>query len=258
MKQRGTILRDTRAGEGLVVINGRQYPFTLEGVWRSNEAPAVNMTVDALFDEAGALTSLLAVPDAQLAREKADEAMAVVKARGGQLAARVGTGTLVGTGLLAMAWFALNTVSVQLTPGMKIGMSLWKLLGVLNASGDAMSALAGNGGSTGIYGVLAIAALAGPAASHLVRDTRAQLANCLPLLFLLGVGVAFYLGISSSLSQAQGAAMAFGGSAAVDVVGAMTREVMRAISIGAGGYLGGAVSLYFAATGVLKFLAKRG
>jgi hypothetical protein len=52
--------------------------------------------------------------------------------------------------------------------------------------------------------------------------------------------------------------VAFGGSSAADVVGAMTREVMRAISIGAGGYLGCAVSLYFAATGVLKYFAKRG
>ncbi|NMV37303.1 hypothetical protein [Ralstonia insidiosa] len=257
MKQRGTILRDTRTGPGLVIVNGHQHPLTLEAVWRSGEAPAVNMTVDAQFDETGALTALFAVPDAQLAREKADEAMAAVKARGGQLAARVGTGTLVGTGLLTIAWFALNTVSVQLTPGMKIGMSLWKLLSVLNTSGDAMAALSGNGGGTGIYGALAIVALVGPAASYFVRDTRAQLANCLPLLFLLGIGVAFYSGISGSLSQAQSAAMAFGGNGAADMVGAMTREAMRAISIGAGGYLGCAVSLYFAAVGVLKFLIKR-
>lgn len=258
MQQRGKILRDTRTGPGLVIVDGRQYPFTLEGIWRSGEAPAVNMTVDVQFDEAGVLTALLAVPDAQLAREKADEAMAAVKARCGQLAARVGTGTLVGTGLLAVAWFALNTVSVQLTPGMKMGMSLWKLLGVLNASGDAMAALSGNGGSAGMYGVLAIVALAGPAASYFVHDARAQLANCLPLLFLFGIALAFYSGISSGLSQAQGAAMAFGGNGTADVVGAMTREVMRAISISAGGYLGSAVSLYFAATGVLKFFAKRG
>ncbi|MBA9870023.1 hypothetical protein D7S79_09955 [Ralstonia insidiosa] len=170
----------------------------------------------------------------------------------------MGMGTLVGTGLLATAWFALNTVSVQLTPGMKIGMSLWKLLGMLNTSGDAMAALSGNGGSTGMYGVLAIAALAGPAASYFVRDARAQLANCLPLLFLLGIGMAFYAGISSSLSQAQSAAAAFGGNGAADMVGAMTREAMRAFSIGAGGYLSCAVSLYFAATGVVKFLTKRG
>ncbi|NMV38563.1 hypothetical protein [Ralstonia insidiosa] len=257
MQQRGRILRDTRTGPGLIIVNGRQYPFTLEGVWRSNEAPAVNMTVDALFDDTGELTALVAVPDTQLAREKADDAVAVLKARGGQLAARVGTGTLVGTGLLAMAWFALNTVSVQLTPGMKMGMSLWKLLGVLNASGDAMAALSGNGGSSGMYGVLAIVALAGPVASYFVRDAHAQLANCLPLLFLLGIALAFYLSISNSLSQAQGAAMAFGGSGAADVVGAMTRQVMRAISIGAGGYLSCLVSLYFATTGVLKFFAKR-
>ncbi|CAJ0816179.1 hypothetical protein [Ralstonia flaminis] len=258
MKQRGTILRDTRTGPGLVIVDGRQHPFTLEGIWRSGEAPAVNMTVDAQFNEVGTLIALFAVPEAQLAREKADEAMVAVKARGSQLVARMGMGTLVGTGLLATAWFALNTVSVQLTPGMKIGMSLWKLLGVLNTSGDAMAALSGNGGSTGMYGVLAIAALAGPAASYFVRDARAQLANCLPLLFLLGIGMAFYAGISSSLSQTQSAAMAFGGNAAADMVGAMTREAMRAFSIGVGGYLGCAVSLYFAATGVLKFLAKRG
>ncbi|MGM3277372.1 hypothetical protein [Ralstonia sp. 24A2] len=143
MQQRGKILRDTHSGTGLIIVDGRQHAFTLEGIWRSSEAPAVNMTVDAQFDETGTLTALFAVPDAQLAREKADEAMAAVKNRGRQLVA-------------------------------------------------------------------------------------------------------------------QSAALAFGGNGAADMVGAMTREAMRAFSIGAGGYLGCAVSLYFAAAGVLKFLAKRG
>jgi hypothetical protein len=259
MKKRGKVLRDTSAGSGLVVVDGQQYPFALEGIWRSNEAPTVNMTVDALFDEAGALIELLAVPDAQIAREKADQAMAVMKTGGGQLVARVGMGTLVGTGLLAAAWFVLNTVSVQATPSMKIGISLWQLLGVVN-SPNALQALGGGGGA-GIYGLLAIIALAGPAASYFVRDARAQLANCLPLLFLLGVSVALYSGISSSLEQAQGAAMAFGGGDAAKMADSMmraaTRQAMNAISIGLGGYLGGAVSLYFAAIGVIRFLARR-
>ncbi len=76
MQQRGKILRDTHSGTGLIIVDGRQHAFTLEGIWRSSEAPAVNMTVDAQFDETGTLTALFAVPDAQLAREKTDEAMA--------------------------------------------------------------------------------------------------------------------------------------------------------------------------------------
>ena len=39
MSKRGMALRDPYAGPGLLIVEGQQYPFVLEGVWGS-EAPA--------------------------------------------------------------------------------------------------------------------------------------------------------------------------------------------------------------------------
>jgi hypothetical protein len=53
MTKKGRVLRDTSAGEGLVFVEGNQYPFRLEGMWRSEYAPKTNMAVDVDFDDAG-------------------------------------------------------------------------------------------------------------------------------------------------------------------------------------------------------------
>ena len=66
MTRRGKILRDTSAGNGLVVVDGQQYPFMLEGTWRSEVPPAVGMTVDAEIKDAGQIVSLLVVQESQL------------------------------------------------------------------------------------------------------------------------------------------------------------------------------------------------
>ena len=56
--KRGRILRDTTTGEGLVFVDGNQHAFRLEGMWKSEYAPKVNMTVDVEFDDAGRLVAL--------------------------------------------------------------------------------------------------------------------------------------------------------------------------------------------------------
>ena len=257
MNQRGKILRDTSTGPGLVSIAGRQHTFTLEGVWRSEQAPAVNMTVDALFDDAGQLVHLHAVSDSQLAREATDEALAAVKQRGNALVARFGARTLGAMGLLAVAWFFLNTMTVQVSSNYKVGVSLWKMLGLINAPGGMINALGGNGGSAGFYGVVAVVALLAPLAPYFVRDPRAHLANLLPLIFMVVLVIGIYMNISDGISQAQGAATMFGGKQAADFASELVREALKAVSIGLGGYLAVLVSLYLAATGVLGWKAAK-
>lgn len=41
--KKGGVLRDTSGGEGLVFVEGNQYAFQLEGIWRSEYAPRTNM-----------------------------------------------------------------------------------------------------------------------------------------------------------------------------------------------------------------------
>ena len=60
-KQPAVVLRDTSAGSGLLMVEGRQVPFRLEGIWRSSVAPRPDMQVEAEFNGEGQLVGLRAV-----------------------------------------------------------------------------------------------------------------------------------------------------------------------------------------------------
>lgn len=265
MKKRGKILRDTNAGPGLLIVEGKQFPFTLEGMWQSERAPHTGMAVEVEFSGDDRICAIVALPEAQLAREQADLALAAARARGAQLASglvgRVGMQTLLALGALACAWFVLNTVSVQVGPGYNVGLSFWKLLAVLNAPSGVLASLGGGSDSTGMYGVLAIAALVAPLAPYFWRDRRANLGALMPLALMLFVAFSAYSGIRSSVGEAQTAASAFGGVEAARMMAemqqSMAAQAMRAVSLGAGFYLAIAASLYFAAKGGVRYLADR-
>jgi hypothetical protein len=57
----GTIIKTPGSTQGLLIVEGQQKPFTLEGVWKSPVAPAVNMAVDVEFDSAGFVKGLTAL-----------------------------------------------------------------------------------------------------------------------------------------------------------------------------------------------------
>jgi hypothetical protein len=226
------------------------------------------MVVDVVLDAAGSLATVTPVTESQLAREQAELAMHTAKAKGGELAAgltaRFGMPTLVAMAVLLAGWFFLNTVAIQVSAEYGMGLSFWKILGVLNAPAGLMSglgSLGAGGGSSGIYGFLCVVALVAPLAPQFWKDKRAHLGGLLPLAFMLLVAAMVYFGISDSMKQAQGMAGAFGGAQAArmaDSMGsAMLREAMRAISIGAGGYLSLLASLYLAGRGTIKFLAAK-
>lgn len=265
MTKRGKILRDTSAGNGLLMIEGQQYPFTLEGMWRSEQAPRTGMTVEAQFAADGSISALQPVTDAQLAREQSELMLAAARAKGGafatDLVGRLGVPLLAGLGLLALAWFVLNSVVVNVGPQYSVGLSFWKLLGVLNSPNSVMSSLQGGSAGAGLYGLLAVLALLAPATPRLWHDSRAHLAALLPLVFMLLVAVMFYHSIGNAVDEARSSAAAFGGAAAAQMVAemqsSMQREAMRAVSLGLGFYLACATSVAFAVNGTIKYLAAR-
>lgn len=67
---RGSILRDTQAGPGLISVAGRQFSFTLEQHWRSERPPTVGARVDVQLN-GDELAGVALVDDAQLAKEMA-------------------------------------------------------------------------------------------------------------------------------------------------------------------------------------------
>jgi uncharacterized membrane protein (GlpM family) len=256
MKKRGKVLRDTNAGPGLLSVEGQQYPFNLEGLWKSDTAPKPNMVVDVEFGEGNSIRSVQPIAESQLAKEQAEVALLAAKEKGMQFAsgltAKFGVATIVAMALLVVGWFFLNTVSVKMI-GVKAGMTFWQILSVVNSPMAGMAALGGGSSNTGIYGLLAVLALLGPLVRYFWKDRRAYLAGLLPLFFMVFVGIMIYVGIMDI-----GAQSGLGGKEAAKMAADIAKSTLDAIGIGLGGYLSVAVSLYFAGTSGMKFLAYRG
>ena len=85
MMKRGKVLRDPRTGPGLtdprltlpglLMIEGRQYWFCLEDIWKSEIPPRPGLTVDVKLDHAGRILAITAVSDSQLAEEQAERSV---------------------------------------------------------------------------------------------------------------------------------------------------------------------------------------
>lgn len=71
MRKRGKVLRDPFAGPGLLMVEGRQYPFSLESLWKSEGPPKPGLPVDIEFGQSGQIIAISVVPESDLAREKA-------------------------------------------------------------------------------------------------------------------------------------------------------------------------------------------
>jgi hypothetical protein len=215
------------------------------------------MTVDAEFNDAGQLVSLIVVQDSQLTKEQAQAALLAAKGKGAEIfsgiVARVGAINLVAALLLIIGWLFLNAVSIQ-SPVGNMSFTFWQLLGFVNASNALDVAMqAGTGSSSaGIYGFLAFLCLLGPFVRYVWKDKLAVLGGVLPLLFMLIV----WLIAHSKFNSAMGA-----GAPGVDpndpMVKEMTQQVSQAISIGIGVYLSVIACLYFAAMGVKDFLGAK-
>ena len=252
MSKRGRILRDTNAGPGLVTVEGQQHQFTLEGVWKSAVPPKPDMAVDVDFAADGAVSSIAAVPESQIAKEQAELVMAAARDKSKAVAtaavAKFGLPSLVATGLLFVGWFFLTTVSIR---DARLDLTFWQLLGYVNAGGAMQAIIEGRGSpSAGLYGLLAIVALAGPFIHYFWKDKRAVLGGTLPLLFMLVIAL-----VARNEIVNAGGADATG--VPPEVLKQMRDQAMQAISMGMGAYLSLLVALYFSAVSVKNFLVSR-
>jgi hypothetical protein len=255
MKKRGKVLRSADSGPGLLMVDGQQYVFSLEGMWKSEVPPRLGMVVEVEFEQYGKIHAIYAIAESQVAREQTEAALTVAKEKGSalvsSLVARFGLHTLVATGLLIIGWVFLAAASIQ-TPLGKLDFTFWQMLGFLNSSNSFEAYMQGsrNQPSAGFYGFLALLAIVGPFLHHFWNDERAALGGVLPLLFMAVIGLMIRSNIESSLGGATGQMAA--------VMKQMRDELMAAISLGFGSYLSGLVSLYFAAIAVKQFRVAQG
>ncbi len=82
----------------MLMIEGRQYRFCLEGVWKSEAPPKPGLAVDVKLDHAGQILAITAVSESRLA-EEAERSLGTAKAAGakilGRIAAKCGMSSLL-------------------------------------------------------------------------------------------------------------------------------------------------------------------
>jgi len=198
-KLRGTIVKVPDAGPGLLMINGQQKQFTLEGIWESSVAPAPNMTVDVDLDASGSVTAVRVVDAQQIAREQMKQLSGVAQERGkeaaelakqglGALAARMGAVTLGCAVLVWVAWFFFPVASID-TGGGRMSYTFWNLIGL--DFNDLLSLAAG--GRHGFFSLLGLIAIAVPFAAPFARTAWSRYLNAAPLAYLV-VGLIIMFG----------------------------------------------------------------
>jgi len=269
--RRGRILRDTSRGDGLVFVDGKQYLFRLEGMWKSEFAPKVNMLVDVAFDDAGRLTALRSAPVEAVAAEQTAQALSAAKATTRtlaedvrsdavpalvQYAQAIGYPTLVAIAALLLGWFYFSYFSMAVGVGGRLGVTFYGALKFLNIRGiqDLVS-----GGSAGIYGLLCLLCCGAVLLPWLWRDRRANYAMLAPLVFMLLASFLIHHKFSGQMSDLQSSASQFGPAGdprmrqfAAQFANSMVVQLRNSISLGFGAYLSLAACLYLAWRGTRR------
>ena len=271
--RRGRILRDTAAGNGLVFVDGKQYLFRLEGMWRSEFAPTVNALVDVEFDERGQLIALRSAPVEAVAAEQTTQAFNAAKASTRTLAhdvrsdalpamvqhaQAIGYPTLIALAALLLGWFYFSAVSMSLGSGGRLAATFYQLLKLLNVRG--IQDLAGGGGA-GIYGLICFVCCGAVLLPRVWHDRRVHYALLAPLVFMVVIGLLVRHKFAVQMSGFEDAASQFGSQAgslgdprarqfASQFADRIVAQARNSISIDFGAWLSLAAGIYLAWQGI--------
>jgi hypothetical protein len=205
-RSRGTIIKVPDTSPGLLAYNGQHTPFTIEGIWRSPVAPAINMTVDVATDASGGIVGLSAVDSQQLAKEKLDQFSGVAQERGkqaaeiakqgvGALAARMGKVPMIATVVMWFAWFFLPAFTASMIIDSK-SFTFWEFLGI-----DFGHSMAGFSVDHGFFSIIGFLAILAPFIAPFVPHPKAKFLNAAPIAFLVLAFIRFKWDISHALGQ---------------------------------------------------------
>jgi hypothetical protein len=228
------------------MIDGQQFRFWLDGVWRSQVMPTRGLVVEVDLDHSLQITGMAAVPESQVGRAQAELAIldnSPSESTAGPQTPRFLASAFIASGLLLVGWFFLTTISIAIPVVGKVDLTFWQLLGLLNTP-DAFDAVDRANLSAGIYSVFAAIVLTGPFLQHFWKDRRALLAGVAPLLFMIMIGIAAHSRVRQAFVP--GAYPQVGGLG-----------VLNGISFGFGAYLTAMIGAYFAFTGVRQFALAR-
>lgn len=262
MIKRGRILRDTNSGAGLISAEGKQYEFTLENSWDCDLPPKVGMVVDLELDNDGKLTAAWAVDQKELAKEQANLILNVIKEKSlvyyNSMSELLGKPVLMATVALFVGWFIFSTINISFGGKDGLSFTFWQILGLVNNASNVSAAMMGGDSGKGLYGILCIAALAGPFVFIFWKNPLAHLGNCLPLLLILLVVGSSYMSYADQMNAGREAMGALGDAKAQkmmeDIADQAWKQAMQMFSIGLGAHISLAASVFLAFIGVKKFL----
>jgi hypothetical protein len=193
-KVRGTIIKVPDASPGLLMIGTNQKRFTLEGTWKSMTAPAANQTVDIELDDAGHITAISVVDQAQIAREKFTDLSSKLSGAIGDITKSPGAGNaqeilrklVVRKGMVTQAASALLWISLFFMTGYKLELgfigsqsySLWDFVGL------TVNAGAGPEVNHGFWGLIGLVCVFAPIIIPFISNPLAKFGNALPLVYL--------------------------------------------------------------------------
>ncbi len=206
---RGTIIKVPDATPGLLLLGGRQYSFTLEGVWRSAVAPATNQSVTVELDGAGMLRSITVVDPQQIAKEKLAELSGVAQERGkvvaGQLqsgvsalASRMGAPTLALAVLIWIVWFLFHAAGVGGGGQDVASYTFWTLIGT-DFANEAAAMIGGH--SRGWLRLIGFCAIVAPFLAPFIRTTWSRYLNAAPLAAVLLGWLVVHENMASTFGQ---------------------------------------------------------
>jgi hypothetical protein len=248
MRKRGKVLRDPCAGPGLVMIEGQQYRFSLEGIWKSESPPKPGVVVHVDLDRNFKIVAITAVSESQLEKEQQEAAREKERVSLAKLFAKFGAANMAAAGLLVLGWFFLTSLSIQIPVFGKLEFTFWQILSLLHSNSAFAAMERGVRPSTGIYGLLALVTLAAGLVHHFWQDKRVALAGLAPLIFM---GIIAMMS-RSEIESGPGADL---GGAYREVARQARSEAVGGLSFGAGAYLSILVGIYFAAVAIKQFLA---
>lgn len=241
MSKRGRVLRDPHMGPGLLIVEGKQYPFFMEGVWRSEVPAKPGLVVSVDFDANENIVGISAVPLAQLDKERTERVPPRSSFRNMVFDSwDLGTGSpglAAVAGLMTISWFSFNAVSIHLPLFGKIDLTFWQILGYLNAGGLSRASDVGISPDPGVFGFLAILVLAGSFLPYIWKDQRAWVAGLLPLAFMVFV--------ASRLN------------ADVHAVFALQASDGSVVSLGLGAYLSGSLAICISVLSAKQWMGSR-
>lgn len=251
MAKRGKVLRDPHLGPGLLMVEGKQYPFLMEGLWRSEVPAKPGLIVNVDFDSQGNLQAITAVPQTQLDLEQ-DECARINRNQVLQNWPSV-EGSLIqaaAAGVLIVSWLVLTAVSIHLPLIGELDFTFWQVLGYLNAGNSLQSLEVSGNPDSGILGFLAILVLAGPFLHYLWKDPRARLGGLLPLSFMTLI-------VGRIVERIHAALASQANWLYPPVQTNPGHGIFTVLSIGLGTYLSASLAIYLAVLSTKQFMKSR-